>query len=239
MSFTFGVAEGISLASFGLGLFGQSQQDKAAIEALAQQTYNTTYQNKINQYRIEEQNKQIQKAFSAKIDTVKSQIQNNNLAADASWYAEQMRLNEINDAAAYQSVEMKKALTQALGASAAREVYGKSARRGALVSTLGAYGRTRTQQVHQLMNQQTASQMKMREVERQLRGANEAAMASVSVLPAFGSFAPAPMPSTDIGVGGWQSALKIGTLGLQAFQTGWSMTPAGDTSTFFGIPKRT
>jgi hypothetical protein len=228
MSFTFGVAEGISLAQFGLGalgLFGQNQVDYDAI-------YNATYQNKINQYRVEEQNKQIKKAFSAKIDTVKSQIENNNLAADAAWFAEQLRLNEINDAAAYQSVEMKKALAQALGSSAAREVYGKSARRGALASTLGAYGRTRAQQVHQLMNQQTASQMRMKEVERKLRGANKAAIASISVLPQFGSFAPAPIPQSTNS--GWQSALKIGTLGLQAIQTGVSMTPK--EMKFLGIP---
>lgn len=219
---------GLAGAQLGLGaissIFGQNQAEYDAV-------YNTTYQNKINQYRVEEQNKQIQKAFSAKIDTVKSQIENNNLAADAAWFSEQLRLNEINDAAAYQSVEMKKALTQALGASAAREVYGKSARRGALVSTLGAYGRTRTQQVHQLMNQQTASQMRMKEVERKLRGANEAAIASVSVLPQFGSFAPAPVPQ---GTSGWESALKIGTLGLEAIQTGVSMTPKG--MDFLGIP---
>lgn len=226
---------GLALAggqlAFGLGkmLLGNQIDTQAAYN----QAYNITYQNELNKARVEAQNKQIAAQFTARLDYVKNQIENNFIAADSSWVAEQMRLNDINDRAAYQSQAMEKMLSQALGSSAAREVYGKSARRGALLSTLGNYGRTKAQQAHQLLNEQTASQKRMQQTEQQYQAANKQALAQVSVLPAFAMAFDQPIPAAT-GPSPLQTALQIGTIGMQAFQTGLSVTPK--EMNFFGVP---
>ena len=154
---------GLALAGGQLAL-GVANMVQAG-RAREQQVYNTTYQNTLNQklreFATQQKNAQITRAFGSKLDYVTNQIENNYLAAQASWTSEQMRLNDIYAQAAYRSQGMQRRLTEALGASAAREVYGKSARRGALVATLGAYGRTRAQLVEQLLSEKTATKMRM------------------------------------------------------------------------------
>ena len=229
------VGEALSLAQFGMGIGQMFMGNQAEEQKAYNQAYKTAYQNSINQARVEQQNKQIADAFSAKLDFVSNQIENNYLAAQASWTSEQMRLNEIYDQAAYKSQAMQKMLTQAMGSAAAREVYGKSARRGALVSTLGAYGRSRAQLVDQLMSQNVATQMRMERTEQQFKAQNKLAIAQTSVLPVGATFTPTAMPSVSTG-GFGQTAMQLAGIGMSAFQTGLSMTPADGT--FFGIKKK-
>ena len=227
---------GLALAGgqLAFGIANMIQQDKVATQQAYNQAYQTTYNNAINQYRVERQNKQIANAFSAKIGYVKNQIENNFTAAQASWIAEQMRVNEVYDRAAYQSQALQKMLTQSMGSAAAREVYGKTARRGALVSTLGAYGRTRAQQVDQIMSETTQAQMRMQRTQQQMQAANKMAIAQLAVLPQAQFFTPQSLPGVG-GGGGLNTALQIGQLGMQAFQTGWQATPV--KGSFLGIPK--
>lgn len=221
---------GLALAGgqLAFGIANMFQQDQLA----TQQAYNQAYSNAINQARVEEQNRQIKAAYEAKLDFTKQQIENNVAAADASWVAEQMRLNEVYDTAAYKSQAMQKLLKEALGTAAAREVYGKSARRGALVSTLGAYGRSRAQLVDSLMSETTAAQMRMEQVERQALAQNQLAIAGVAVAPTLATFTPTPMPAAP---GFGETAMQVAGLGMQAFQTGYDITPSGGS--FLGIPK--
>jgi len=221
---------GLALAGgqLAFGIAGMIQQSKVR----EQQAYNQAYNNVINQYRVEQQNKQIATAFGAKIDFVQNQIENNFAAAQASWVAEQMRLNEVYDTAAYKSQAMQKLLKEALGSSAAREVYGKSARRGALVSTLGAYGRSRAQLVDSLLSETTATQMRIKRVEEQKRAQDKLAIAQVSVLPLAATFTPMAAASAP---GFGQTAMQFAGLGMQAFQTGYNVTPSGGS--FLGIQR--
>lgn len=229
------VGEALALGQFGVGLIQSALGDSSREQAAYNEAYRTTYQNSINQYRAEAQTKQTADAFSAKLDFVKAQIENNYLGAEASWIAEQMRLNEVYDKAAYQSQALQKMLVESVGSFAAKEVYGKSARRGALVSTLGAYGRTKAQQIDQLMSETTQAQRRMQQTERQYKAANKLTISQVSVLPQAQTFIPQAVPSAS-SMSGLNTALQIGQLGMQAFQTGYSMTPEG--ATFFGIPGR-
>ena len=192
--------------------------DAATEQHVYNEAYKTSYQNSINQFRIEQQNKAKAAEYGAKLDYVKQQIENNFLAAQSSWTAEQMRLNEVYDAAAYRSQSMQKMLAEAMGTSAAREVYGKSARRGALVSTLGAYGRTRAQQVDQLISEQTAAQMRMKDTERQMKAQNKLAIAQTSVLPVAATFAPTPL--SGLAQGNFlQTAMQVADVTMGAAKT--------------------
>ena len=94
---------GLALAGGQLAL-GVANMVQAG-RAREQQVYNTTYQNTLNQklreFATQQKNEQITRAFSSKLDYVTNQIENNYLAAQASWTSEQMRLNDIYAQAAY------------------------------------------------------------------------------------------------------------------------------------------
>jgi len=209
---------GLALAGGQLAL-GVAQMVQAG-KAREQQIYNQTYQNtltqKLNEYARQQKNEQIASAFGAKLDFVKGQIENNFLAAQASWTSEQMRLNEIYGRAAFRSQSMQRQLAQAVGSAAAREVYGKSARRGALVSTLGAYGRSRAQLVEQLLSEKTATKMRMERTEQQKRSRDKLAMSQVANLP-MPFTAIAQSPSIAAGGRGLGIAANIMGIGQQAF----------------------
>ena len=226
---------GLALAGgqLAFGIANMIQQDKVKTQQAYNQAYNTTYNNIINQFRVEQRNKQIAAAFNAKLDYTKLQIENNYLAAQASWTAEQMRLNDVYGRAAYKSQAMQKMLTEAMGTAAAREVYGKSAQRGAMVATLGAYGRSRAQLVDQLMSENVASAMRRKTVEQQFKAQNKLAIAQTAVLPTAATFSPTPMAAAT-GAGGFQTAANVLGIGMQAFQTGLSVTPKG--MNFLGVP---
>jgi len=227
---------GLALAGgqLAFGIANMIQQDKVATQKAYNTAYSTTFNNIMGQARVDQQNKLIAQAFGAKVDYVKNQIQNNFTAAQASWVAEQMRVNEVYDRAAYQSQALRKMLVESMGTSAAREVYGKSARRGALVATLGAYGRTRAQQVDQIMSETTQAQMRMQRTQQQMQAANQMATAQLAVLPQAQFFSSQGLPGVG-GGGGLNTALQIGQAGMQAFQTGWDATPV--KGSFLGIPK--
>jgi hypothetical protein len=226
------VGEAMAIGQLGLGLTKMFMGDAAREQSIYNEAYKTSYQNSINQFQVEQENKAKAAQYGAKLDYVKQQVENNFLAAQSSWTAEQMRLNEVYDAAAYRSQSMQKMLAQSMGTAAAREVYGKSARRGALVSTLGAYGRTRAQQVDQLISEQTAAKMRMKDTEQQMKAQNKLAIAQTAVLPMAATFSPTPLPGIS-GGGFGQSLMQLAEIGMGAAATGLSMTPAN--SSFFGI----
>ena len=229
------VGEALALGQFAFGVAEMFMGNKAQEQQIYNEAYKTTFNNAINEYRTEQQNKATAEAFGAKIDFVKNQIENNYLAAEASWVAEQMRLNEIYDTAAYKSESMRKMLVESMGANAAMEVYGKSARRGALVSTLGAYGRSRAQLVDSLLSQTAATEMRMQRTEEQFKAQNKLAISQVSVLPTAATFSAAPMPGISV-PGFGQQALQIGGIAMGAFTAGVNATPAD--SSIFGIKKK-
>ena len=211
----------LGVGQLGLGIAQMVQAGKAREQQVYNQTYQNTLTEKLNEFARQQKNKQIASAFGAKLDYVKGQIENNFLAAQASWTSEQMRLNEIYGRAAFRSQSMQRQLAQAVGSAAAREVYGKSARRGALVSTLGAYGRTRAQLVDQLMSENIATRMRMERTEQQKRARDKLAIAQVSELPMFYSTfsEPPAMPAGGRGLGLASDVLGIGMQAFSAYRS--------------------
>lgn len=224
-----GIGEMFAVASFGLDLVNMFVPNPA----VAQQAYNEAYALSMQKYQIEESNRQRKEIYERQLDMVSNQLDANTTAAWDSWVSEQTRLNEVYDQAAFLSQGMLKELVQTQGQAAAREVYGKSARRGALVSTLGNYGRSRAQLTKQLVSETTETARRMTSTYNSLKIANERAIASVANPPVmeivpemtFTNFAPSPL----------SQGLSIGQSAIGAGMSGWELTPAGDT--FFGITK--
>ena len=108
---------GLALAGgqLAFGIANMVQQGKAREQQIYNDTYKKAFESSMARFRAEQQNQQIATAFNAKLDFVKNQIENNYLGAQASWTAEQMRLNEIYDKAAYQSQIMQRTLVDSMG----------------------------------------------------------------------------------------------------------------------------
>jgi hypothetical protein len=227
---------GLALAGgqLALSIGSMIAKDKAAGQQAYASAYQTSYQNFMQNHTIRMRNERRKEMFQAKLDMVRDQIANNAEGAQVAYVAEQYRLNEIYDQAAFKQADMMKQLTEAMGASAAREVYGRSAQRGAAVSVMGAYGRTQAQLVAQLMSEQGQSERNLSNIERQVRAANKQALASVSVLPEMET--TVGMPSFEnFAPSGLSTALQIGSAGMSAFKAGWDVTPKGGS--FLGIQK--
>ena len=227
---------GLALAGGQLALgIGQMFAGGAAREQQAYQSaYQTSFQNFMQNHMIRMRNERRTEMYQAKLDMVRDQIANNAEAAQASYAAEQYRLNDIYDQSAFKQSDMLKRMTEAMGTSAAREVYGKSAQRGAAVSVMGAYGRSRAQLAAQLISEQGQSERNMSNIERQVMAANKQAMASVSVTPEMETSVPMP-GFQSFAQGGLNTALQIGGMAMGAFQTGYGVTPKGGS--FLGIRK--
>ena len=230
------IGEVMALGQLGLGIGQMFGAGSARSQQAYQSAYQTSFQNFMQNHAIRMRNERRTEMYQAKLDMVRDQIANNAEAAQASYVAEQYRLNDIYDQSAFKQSDMLKRMTEAMGTSAAREVYGKSAQRGAAVSVMGAYGRSRAQLAAQLMSEQGQSERNMSNIERQVMGANKRALASVSVLPEMETSVPMP-GFQSFAQSGLNTALQIGGVAMGAFQTGYGMTPGGGTSRFFGIRK--
>jgi len=227
---------GLALAGgqLALSIGSMIAKDKAAGQRAYASAYQTSYQNFMQNHMIRMRNERRKEMFQAKLDMVRDQIANNAEGAQVAYVAEQYRLNEIYDQSAFKQSDMMKQLAQAMGTSAAREVYGRSAQRGAAVSVMGAYGRTQAQLAAQLMSEQGQSERNLSNIERQVMAANRQAMASVSVLPEMET--TVAMPSfQNFAQSGLSTALQIGSAGMSAFKAGWDVTPKGGS--FLGIQK--
>ena len=221
-------------AQLALSIGSMFAKDKAATQQAYSSAYQTSYQNFMQNHMIRMRNERRKEMYQAKLDMVRDQIANNAEGAQVAYVAEQYRLNEIYDQSAFKQSDMMKQLAQAMGTSAAREVYGRSAQRGAAVSVMGAYGRTQAQLAAQLMSEQGQSERNLSNIERQVMAANRQAMASVSVLPEMET--TVAMPSfQNFAQSGLSTALQIGSAGMSAFKAGWDVTPKGGS--FLGIQK--
>lgn len=225
----FGVGETLALASFGIDLIGQAAGGGKA----GKQAYQEAYGMEMDRLQMEARNRQRDAMFKARLEMVDKQIDNNWEAAYDAWNSEQIRLNEVYEKAAFTSQDMLQQLVAAQGAQAAGERYGASARRAGLVSTLGAYGRSRSQLSKQLTSERLATERSMKMGARSLMAANERALASISV-PDM-EFAAANR-YTDFSEPALATALKIGQSAVGAFKAGYEMTPGGDS--YFGKTKK-
>ena len=224
-----GVGTMFAAASFGLDLIDMFKPNPAIEGKAYQEAYNLEMQ----RFQMEQRNKQREEIYARQVQMADEQIDNNWVAAWEAWTSEQYRLNEVYDKAALASQGLLKQLVETQGKAAAREVYGKSARRGALVATLGAYGRTRAQLSKQLTSERTATERRMEKTASSLMIANKRAFASIANAPSM-EIMPNPV-YTDFAPSPLETGLKIANSAVQAGMKGYELTPEGDT--FFGITK--
>ena len=225
-----GIGTIFSAASIGMDLLGTFAVDDGSGE----KAYQEAYQLEMDRIRLEQRNENQKRMLQAKLDMVSDQIDNNWEAAGDSWMAEQRRLNEIYDKAAFTSQALLQKLIQVQGAQAAGERYGKSAARANLLSSLGSYGRSRAQISRQLTSERIQATESMRITASNLEKANKRAFAQVAVAPT-----PEMMLDpvyTDFTADPLGQALKIGQGAATSIKKGWEMTPIGDK--FFGIEKK-
>jgi len=225
-----GIGTLFSAASIGMDIFGAFAVDDGSGE----KAYQEAYQLEMDRIRLEQRNENQKRMLQAKLDMVSDQIDNNWEAAGDSWMAEQRRLNEVYDKAAFTTQALLQKLIQVQGAQAAGERYGKSAARANLLSSLGSYGRSRAQISRQLTSERIQATESMRITASNLEKANKRAFAQVAVAPT-----PEMMLDpvyTDFTADPLGQALKIGQGAATSLKKGWEMTPIGDK--FFGIEKK-
>jgi len=223
-----GIGTAFTVASFGLDVAGMFLGDTSG-----EQAYQEAYQKEMDRFQMEARNRQREEMFQAQLAMVEGQLENNSVAAWDAWSSEQIRLNEVYGKAAFTSQGLLKALLETRGTFGASERTGKSARRVADVSTLGAYGRSRAQLTKQLQSERQATLRSMKMTYRSLNMANERALAKLS--PVAMEFAPEPA-YTDFSEPALVTALKIGQSAASAIKAGYEMTPGGDK--FFGQTKK-
>jgi hypothetical protein len=222
-----GIGTAFAIGSMALDVAGMFMDDGSGEKA-----YQEAYQKEMDRFQMEARNRQREEMFQAQLAMVEGQLENNSIAAWDAWSSEQTRLNEVYDKAAFTSQALLKQLLETRGVAAAGERYGKSARRVADVSTLGAFGRSRAQLTRQLQSERSATVQSMKMTYRSLNMANERALAKLA--PVEMEFAPEPA-YTDYTTSGLKQALQIGQSGLTAMKKGYELTPAGDK--FFGKTK--
>ena len=224
-----GIGTAFAVGSMALDVAGMFMDDGSGEKA-----YQEAYQLEMDRIRLQQRNEQQERMLQAKLDMVSEQIDNNWEAAGDSWMAEQRRLNEVYDKAAFTSQALLQKLIQVQGAQAAGERYGKSAARANLLSSLGSYGRSRAQISRQLTSERIQATESMRITASNLEKANKRAFAQVAVAPT-----PEMMLDpvyTDFTADPLGQALKIGQGAATSIKKGWEMTPIGDK--FFGIEKK-
>ena len=194
--------------------------------AIAQQAFQTAFQNSMIQYN----NQKTEENYLAALAGAREQMGLNFEAATRAWSAEQIRLNEIYEKAAFQHEGMVKQLVEAQGYNNAREVYGKSARRANLVSTLGAYGRTNAQLAETLSSAREQSERQMETLQYDLESQQRQTWGKVSTPPQLQAQIPSFTPPAS---GGLATALKIGGAALQGLTTAYEFTAPG--ADFLGI----
>lgn len=194
--------------------------------AIAQQAFQQSFQNSMIQYN----NQKTEENYVAALAAAREQMGYNADAASRAWSAEQVRLNEIYQKAAFQHEGMVKQLVEAQGYNNAREVSGVSARRANLVSTLGAFGRTRAQLAETLASAREQSERNMETLQYDLESQQRATWGKVSTPPQLQAQLPSFTPPAASGLA---TALKIGGAALQGLTTAYQFTAPG--ADFLGI----
>lgn len=214
-------------AQLGLGL-GQSLLGDGD-DGSSQAIFEGTFRNSMTRYK----NEKIEAAYRAAIEGARAQMGRNREAANRAWADEQVRLNEEFQKAAFIKAGMMQKLAETQGTNNAREVYGASARRAALISSLGEYGRANTQLAASLYSASQASRRRMRDTAIDLENANLQTFARVATAPTLEMEAPMYMPTNPNA--GLNTALSIASAGVGAMKMGWDFTAGGGD--FFGVKK--
>ena len=164
----------VGVSTIGSSLFGasaakdaarrQAAQRKAEQDrAFANQAAQTAYAAEFSNQMIDQYNKRTTEEYDIRIGQYKEQLRLNNQAAVGAFAAEQVRLNEQFAKAAFDRQSMLKELYRAQGVAAASGSgrASKSAKRAALLNTLGEFGRANQMLNRNLMSARRASKSRM------------------------------------------------------------------------------
>ena len=221
---------GMIFAGVGLGLnllegLLPTEDEKRAGEEARQRVFANLARDMRNDFKKQQ--------FIARLDMVDQQLDNNWAAAWKDWVNIQRNTNTTLEVAAFKQADMLKRVTEIAGAHAAREVYGRTAARGAAVSSFGQYGVASAQLTKQKQAVVGKAVEQMKATNLSLKAANDRAMASIGPPPIMEM--GFDMPYQDVSPTGLSTGLKIANATMPYVQKGWSMTAPGGS--FFGIKK--
>ena len=223
-----GVGQVAAIAGIGLSVLDAvlpSEDEVKAGEEARQRVFANYAREVRNNFKREQ--------FLARLETVDTQLDNNWAAAWKDWVNIQRNTNTTLEVAAFKQADMLRRVTEIAGAHAAREVYGRSAARGAAVSSFGRYGVATAQLTKQKKAVVGKAVEDMKATNLSLKAANDRAMASIGPPPIMEMGFDAPYQ--DVSPTGLATGLKIANASMPYIEKGWEMTAPGGR--FFGIKK--
>jgi len=182
----------IAGAGFGLDAiskvagFGAQQQQTDARNEAAMRQYK--FQQKLKKQR------DLREAlrYKTQVSNFRSQVAENEQAAQTAYANEQRLTNDIFAQAAFRQQKSMIDLSKRTGIASASGMRGKSANR-IDASVLSDFGRNAAIRAQSLANRQDAQSLANTEIRRGLSNANRAAFTEVQVAPEFSPYAPAPL----------------------------------------------
>lgn len=200
-----------SAASGALGAVGKYQSGQA--QAAAQNAQNTNIFRQQLAVRRAEYDRE-RGLFQYRKSVYDQQLDENNTALDLAYQAEQQRLNNLFDTAAFSNqADLIEAMT-AVGSSRARGVSGQSAQRAA-TSTLSALGRNQAIRAQELVSARQAYTTRTDNLRRRALSSNIRARNQVGLPPVPG--VPPVAPIKAQGPSGLTLAADLGGAALSGF----------------------
>ena len=182
----------LGVASFATGAIGAVAQHRAASAqasaANAAATSNYKYQLKMRE-RAWDQERHV---YGQKIHQFNKAVTNNTAAANRAYAAEQRRLNEIYNKAAFSQQSQLGKLLKSQGITAAAGRSGKSADR-IEQSITAQYGRNQAITTESLISAQLKSKYQNEAIRRELISSNNQAYGNVAIAPQPGIAPPPPV----------------------------------------------
>jgi len=206
---------GVAAVSAGLGFFGEQQKSQQALSArnraIRLQNRQARESTRLQNLMIADRNRYAAQEYQTRVNLYNQQKAFNQQAADLAYTAEQQRLNETIQQAAFQRQGMQRQLLEAVGANVAMgEGRGRSFERAAALGTTGAFGRTSARLGESLRAQQRQSGTALRRVAQQQYAQDLAGYSNVAMQPYMQRQLPAPMQIPQQRSSGFNTALQIG-----------------------------
>lgn len=206
---------GVAAVSAGLGFFGEQQKSQQALSArnraIRLQNRQARESTRLQNLMIADRNRYAVQEYQSRVDLYNKQREFNADAANLAYVAEQQRLNETLQQAAFQRGGMQRQLLEAVGANVAMgEGRGRSFERAAALGTTGAFGRTAAQLAERTRAQQRQSGTAMQRIAQQEYAQNLAGYSNVAMTPYLQRQLPAPMQIPQQRSSGFNTALQIG-----------------------------
>ena len=221
------LAGGQALVGLAKGIAGGNEKQRAAAAQYGQKVFNNQFQNLM----IDRQNELTRQRFGKQIDLAKTQFNFNREAAQRAQSQEQIRMMEYNQGQAFNQLNDRAALLQAMGANAERGGSGKrSFDLAALKGTQGRAGLQRVMDRESRMSMKRSSRMRMEQISRDRLSADNQVYSNIAIAPMLrtrnAAVGPAQMPRMNMG-------LMIAQAGMNFLGGAYANTAPGEQ--FLGL----